>query len=65
MKERGLQRLYLRAVGRLRLAAGVDQVTTVNGAVKDTAPMGTYTIKTEVKVLSTGAVLATGTYTLT
>jgi hypothetical protein len=51
--------------GGYGVTAGVDQVTTVNGAVKDTAPMGTYTIKTEVKVLSTGAVLATGTYTLT
>jgi len=46
------------------IEAGVDQVTTVSGAVQATAPVGTYVITTEVKLLETGDVLASGTYTL-
>ena len=43
--------------------AGVDQVTTLTGAVQTTAPVGTYTITTEVK--SGATVVASSTYTIT
>ena len=49
--------------GGYSVAAGVDQVTTLTGAVQATAPVGVYTITTEVKSGTT--VVSSSTYTLT